>query len=136
MCSTRLWLFRKGLVVATPRDDYSVSQITTSAGHLGSMIRLLFIAHFRTCGKLLRRTLTKSLTGLDLGKVYGEHRLSSRIMSAVASGMWSTQRKGVSISLTSTNHDAIALRTLVRTADVKFCRHNQQSVGRSSVCGS
>ena len=107
MCATRLWLFRKGLAAATPRDDYSVSQITTSAGHLGSMIRLLFIAHFRTCGKLLRRTLTKSLTNLDLTKVYGEHRLSSRIMSAVASGMWSTQRKGVSISLTSTNHDAI-----------------------------
>jgi len=106
-CAVRLFLFSKGLVKATSRDDYAVTQITTSAGHLGSMFRLLFIGHMRTCGKLLRRMINKNTDVVDIGKVYGEHRISSRVMSAVASGAWSAIRKGVSINLNSNNFDAI-----------------------------
>ena len=133
MCSVRLFLFHKGLVAATVRDAYSVAQITTSAGHLGSMVRLMFIAHMRTCGKLLRRMLNKPTGGtlLDLAKVYGEHRLSSRIMSAVASGTWSTQRKGVSISLTSNNFDAI--ESQLRRISSSLATTNGNHTGPRSV---
>jgi hypothetical protein len=64
LCAVRLFLFAHDLVPETSRDDYAVSQITTSAGHLGSMFRLLFIGHMRTCGRLLRRMLNKSTTDL------------------------------------------------------------------------
>jgi DNA-directed RNA polymerase II subunit RPB2 len=107
MCTVQLFLFKNDLVAATPRDNYAMSQIITSAGHMGSMFRLLFIAHIRTCGKLLRRMINKDVTTVDVSKVYGEHRISSRVMSAVASGMWSTIRKGVSINLNTNNFDAI-----------------------------
>jgi len=107
MCTVQLVLFHQGYVSETPRDNYALSQITTSAGHLGSMFRLLFIAHIRTCVKLFRRMANREDGTLDISKVYGEHRLSSRVMSAVSSGMWSTIRKGVSINLNSNNFDAI-----------------------------
>ena len=106
-CVNRLFLYSKGLVQDTPRDDYAMNQIVTSAGHLGSMVRLVFINHMRTCGKLLRRMMTKPDCTPKIAKVYGEHRISSRIMSAVASGAWSVIRKGVSINLNSNNFDAI-----------------------------
>jgi DNA-directed RNA polymerase II subunit RPB2 len=107
ICTVWVFLFKKGLVASTPRDDYSMSQITTSAGHMGSMFRLLFISHMRTCGKLLRRMVNKDVNTVDVSKVYGEHRISGRVMSAVASGMWSAIRKGVSINLNTNNFDAI-----------------------------
>ena len=107
MCAVWVFLFKKNLIPSTPRDDYSMSQITTSAGHMGSMFRLLFIGHMRTCGKLLRRMVNKDVKTVDVSKVYGEHRISSRVMSAVASGMWSTLRKGVSINLNTNNFDAV-----------------------------
>lgn len=104
-----LILFKHGKINETDRDCYSVSQITSTANHLGSLVRLLFIAHIRTCGKLLRRSImnTAVVEDIDLENVYGEHRLSHRILSAVSSGIWSGIRKGVSMSLGTNNHDAI-----------------------------
>ena len=107
MCATQLLLFKLGTIGPTPRDDYAMSQITTSAGHLGTVFRLIFIGHMRTCGKLMRRMMTKDPDSVDIVKVYGEHRISARIMSAVASGIWSAMRKGVSINLNTNNFDAI-----------------------------
>jgi DNA-directed RNA polymerase beta subunit len=107
MCTVRLLLYKFGICKSTSRDDYSVSQIVSSADHVGSMFRLLFIAHIRTCCKLLRRMIVKNPDTVRLPRVYGEPRLSSRILSAVASGAWSPVRKGVSINLNSSNHDAV-----------------------------
>lgn len=96
------------------RDHFSMAHIQTSANHVGSLFRLLFISHIRTCGKLLRRALMKlkgtafaKLAKLDLAKVFGEARLSARLMSAIASGVWSPLRKGISIALNTNNEDAI-----------------------------
>ena len=108
LCATQLYLCHLGKVPARDRDEYALSHITTSADHLGSLFRLLFIAHMRTCGKLLRRAIGASgVASVCLEKVYGEHRLSARLISAVSSGNWSTIRKGVSINLVSNNYDAI-----------------------------
>lgn len=107
VCIANLLRYKHGICSGTYRDDYAESQIITSAGHLGSMFRLLFINHMRTCGKLLRRIIHKDPKKIVLDRIYGEPRLSSRIVSAVASGAWSTLRKGVSINLVSNNTDAI-----------------------------
>lgn len=151
-----LILFRHGRIPGTDRDSVAVSSITSSANHLGTLFRLLFIAHMRTAGKLLRRALMKhskkkkqkstttstkkgSVTGkrkrgktaaepvsdpvtepsgpaprpnieVDLVRIYGETRLSARLMSSVSSGIWSARRKGLSISLNNNNDDAIMLQ--------------------------
>lgn len=108
ICTVQILLFKLGIIGPTPRDNYTMSQITTSAGHLGTMFRLIFIVHMRTCGKLMRRMMnTTNYDSVDITKVYGEHRISARIMSAVASGIWSTVRKGMSINLNTNNFDAI-----------------------------
>ena len=99
------------------RDNFQQSQILTSANHMGSLFRMQFISHIRTCGKLLRRALMK-LPGpkktkgarLDLIRVFGEHRLSGRLISSVASGVWSQIRKGVSIALNTNNDDSISMQ--------------------------
>lgn len=99
------------------RDDFSQSQIQSSANHLGGLFRLVFIMHVRTCGKLLRRAIMKvpgapsvKVGSVDIIKVFGEHRLSARIMSAVASGVWSPLRKGVSIALNNNNDDSVDMQ--------------------------
>jgi DNA-directed RNA polymerase beta subunit len=117
---SKLILTRHGLLESTRRDDYAYSRTITAANHIGSLFRLLFIQHVRTCGKLLRRALMKNggvsttetnpMKSLDLAKIYGEQRLSARIMSAVASGIWSVLRKGVALALNSNNRDAISLQ--------------------------
>ena len=119
-CVSLLILTRHGTLPITPRDDYAYSKCVTAANHLGSLFRLLFIQHVRTSGKLLRRALMKAgaadstianpTLALDLAKIYGEQRLSARIMSALASGIWSVLRKGVSIALNSNNKDAISMQ--------------------------
>lgn len=116
LCVTQLILHRGGKVPSDLRDDWALNQVVTSSHHLGSLFRLLFIAHVRTCGKMFRRyimkvsgkgTSTKSVTQVDIAKIYGEHRLTARVVGAVASGAWSTIRKGVSISVTGSSYDAI-----------------------------
>ena len=99
------------------RDEYSSSQITSSANHLGSLFRLLFINHIRTCGKLLRRALMKlpapqatKAARVDMVKIIGEHRLSARILSAVASGVWSLLRKGMSLAINNNNDEAVLMQ--------------------------
>jgi DNA-directed RNA polymerase subunit B len=117
-CISTIILIHCKKQTCTIRDMYIHSHITTAADHIGSLFRLLFIAHMRTCGKLLRRALMKMLSknnvllendniSLDIQKVYGEPRLSARIMSAVSSGIWSKLRKGVSMSLNTNNTDSI-----------------------------
>jgi DNA-directed RNA polymerase beta subunit len=135
LCVT-LILFSAGRVDATDRDAYKCSMITSSAELIGQLFRLLFIAHVNTCGQLLRRALTAhekkllcesrkrkrhntnsqkddlwaeaaSIGPIDLVKLYGESRLTARLISSVSNGTWSLLRKGVSISLAANNDAAI-----------------------------
>ena len=111
ICVCEMILLGSGCVKQSGRDGYTLSRVVTSADHIGSLFRLLFINHMRTCGKLFRRSIinqeTTNITTVDLVKVYGEHRLSARIISAVSSGSWSKLRRGVSMSLNTNNNDAI-----------------------------
>jgi DNA-directed RNA polymerase beta subunit len=111
LCVVQLVLHRGGKIQSDLRDDWALNQVVTSSHHLGSLFRLLFIAHVRTCGKMFRRyimkTTSSSTVQVDITKIYGEHRLTARVIGAVASGAWSTIRKGVSISVTGSSYDAI-----------------------------
>ena len=112
-CVATIILFHHGRITDTGRDGCQHSCIISSSAHLGSLFRLLFIGHVRTSGKLLRRALMRRdnnatiMTGDDIIRIFGEVRLSARLVSAVASGIWSPMRNGVSIALNSNNDDAI-----------------------------
>jgi DNA-directed RNA polymerase beta subunit len=126
------------------RDVYAKTRIVTCADHLGSLFRLLFIVHIRTCGKLLRRTI---MTNADVGaicitKIFGEHRLSQRLSSAVASGSWSMLRKGVSIPLNNNNEDSIMAQlrrissSLVTTDGAHASQRNIQADQYGFICAA
>jgi len=103
--------YRHDNVEALPRDALANVSTMTSANFIGQLFRLQFIAHVRTAGKLLRRALLqiqKKGSGIiDIAKLYGEIRLTTRVVSAVASGSWTVQKKGVTVSLNSNNDDGI-----------------------------
>lgn len=112
-CVSQLILLASGLIEPTDRDAYSNCYFVTGANHLGSVFRTLFTAHIRTTGKLLRRSIMRqnnSPTNIDLVKIFGEPRLSHRVIAAVASGKWSVRRTGVSLAVNSQNRDAISLQ--------------------------
>lgn len=99
-CVAQIIMFRHGMVDATRRDHFRNSSTVSGADFVGQLFRLLFINHVRTTGKLLRRAIlqiqkTKSNKVIDLAKLFGEPRLSARLLTAVANGCWSQVKKGV-----------------------------------------
>ena len=109
----QLILYKSGKWSTSTRDSAKMTHLVSSADFIGQLFRLQLIAHMRTAGKLVRRAV-QSLSArsdevgrIDLAKLYGESRLSARIQSSVASGAWSMQKKGVSMSLNVNNQDAM-----------------------------
>ena len=114
-CVCDLVLFHHGSLSETCRDKYTNVIIRTSADLVGQLFRLLYLNHMKMVGKLLRRAIVKVLKDnnnekislLEVAKIYGESRISACILSAIASGVWSSQRKGMSQSLNSNNRMSI-----------------------------
>ncbi len=100
------------------RDAWSLSQIATPAYHLGSLFRSLFTFHMRFVGKQLRRVLQKNeahkkytLNWMNLSHVYWkESNLSDKLAQAVATGIWSAHRRGVTMPMNTNNSDVITLQ--------------------------
>ncbi len=115
--TAQLILVHEKIIPMPSRDDWSLSQIVTPANHVGALFRLLFINNVRQTGKTLRRALMKhatcesdTLNDIDLANVFCERRLSQRLASAIATGIWSPRRNGVTMSLNTSNDDAIQLQ--------------------------
>ena len=107
MCVADIIAFSHGLKPATQRDNIANTSLITPGFFCGQLFRVLFITHFRTVGKLLRRAImTKNAVPL-LSKVFGEPRLSTRIISAFASGTWTKIRKGITITLNTNNRMSV-----------------------------
>lgn len=120
-----LIMYKAGKFEPPHRDSYTNTRIITSADAVGQLFRLMFIPHITIVKKLFRRALlafdrkqtkVRNDTGsaqddyssvMDLQKLFGEQRLSARLLSAVSNGSWSNTRKGVTISLNTNNSDAI-----------------------------
>ena len=111
-CVAQLILFKHDKIPPTKRDHFFHACVMSSADFVGQLFRLMFIAHMRTTGKLLRRALMQlvkkknsqsKIQRIDLAKLFGEPRLSARLLSSVANGSWSANKKGVTISLNSNN---------------------------------
>lgn len=128
-CVSLLILFVSGKIPETCRDWVTYSSIITPAYYTGMLFRNLFMNHIKTTGKLLRRKIMNTLylpkdkqTFFSLEKLYGESRLSARIQSAFASGVWSATKKGMTIPLNINNNDGfldqlLRLSSSVSTTD-------------------
>ena len=102
-----LILFKEGVIEASNRDEILYSRITNSATSLAMLFRMEFLTFIKQGLKIVRRSLKKNETVFDTLKIYNHDRLSQKILSAVATGIWSAKRKGVSHPMMTTNNDAI-----------------------------
>ncbi len=117
LLTSRIILTHERLIPVSSRDAWSMSQVVTSANHIGALFRTQFIASTRQSGKTLRRKLmdhdatnSEDLSKIDLEIVVCEKRISDRTASAAATGIWSQKRNGVTISLNTANDDAMQLQ--------------------------
>lgn len=120
--TAQLILSHEKIIPVLPRDTWSNSQVITPANHIATLFRTLFIAYIRQSCKNLRKALMKdekeneknfrsTLANINLASVFsGKKRISERLASAVATGIWSPRRNGVTIALNTSNDDAIQLQ--------------------------
>ncbi len=115
-CVGLVILLAAGKIDDTPRDWFRFSNIVTPAHYIGILVRRCFMDHMKSRQKFLRRTLMKMIIKnpnnvdhkhIDLVKIFGEPKLSSRILSSFASGVWPPQTKGVTMALNLNNFDGI-----------------------------
>ncbi len=109
-CAGLAILFAARKIDDTPRDFFRNSWMMTPAHYIGTLIRKLFKDHMEIRQRLLRSALTLNFkkpkeeqTYINLVVLFGEVKLSSRIISPIANGSWSKTKKGVTISLNSGN---------------------------------
>ena len=126
--SALLYRFGEGQLPATDRDSYQYLVLDGSAELLAQLFRQMIVAFTKQGIKTMRRALKmkpkkkrKMDTGPDdeavahtqlhkkikLDKVYNANRLTPKMMSAVSTGRWSDEKKGVSHPLRSTNGSLI-----------------------------
>ncbi len=127
-CTGLAILFAARKIEDTPRDFFRYSNIVTPAHYIGTLIRKLFKDHMDTRQRILRGALThmfkqpkENQTFINLVRLFGEVKLSSRIISPIANGSWSKTKKGVTISLNSGSPDGL-LSELTR-----FCSSMRQT---------
>lgn len=148
-CTGLVILLAAGLIDDTPRDFIRYASIMTPAHYIGTLVRKLFITHMRTRQKLLRRALDERFkkppekqTYIDLSKLFGEVKLSSRIVSPIANGAWGPTKKGVTISLHSGNPDGFRSEltkfssSLEQTGASNTNARQVQMDGFGDICGS
>ena len=101
-----LLLFEENAVKESDRDSSLCGRVVSSGQLLASLFRILFLAFMRQAHKIIRRNF-KQNKPMEVAKIYKESRLSQRLLSAVATGIWSSRRKGVSHQLVTGNNQSI-----------------------------
>lgn len=99
-------LFYLDILPPTDRDSVMYSRMVTSGWSLAQMFRSKYIMFIKRCSKLLRQALKKKKP-VDTARIFNHESLSRRIHSAIARGVWSSKRKGISRQLIVTNNFGI-----------------------------
>ena len=102
-----LVLFRERRLPETDRDSRIYTRLIDSGTSLAVLFRLQFLNFVQQGLKILRRVLNREDKQVDVRKIYNHVRLSQKLISAIATGMWSNKRKGVSHPMVTTNEQAI-----------------------------
>lgn len=109
-CTALLILFVAGKVKETSRDLWQYANMTMPVYQLGAYIRSIYLMHMQGLAKSLRRTLQNMFkrpiekqTYPNLVTIFGEWRLSDKIMSGVLTGKFSKAKIGVTMSFNDHN---------------------------------
>ena len=118
--------FSEGLIPAANRDNYKYICFDGPADLMAQLIRMILVGYNKDCVKALRRNLKqtskKSAVNpesilaknrsipdkISLAKIYNQPKITSKLMSAVSTGRWSEDKKGVSNPMKTTNSKLIA----------------------------
>lgn len=121
----RHYRFSEGLMPETVRDNYKYICFDGPAEHMASLIRITINTFNKECVKSIRRTLKQNpkkskgtsapsqkqipiADRITLSKIYNRNRITPKIMSAVSTGRWSEDKKGISNQMKTTNSKLIA----------------------------
>ena len=105
--------FRRGELAATDRDAEEYCRLVPSGSSLAVLFRSSFIQYTKDCYQAIRRVMKTSdeaeypPTGVELAKVFNNERLTRAVNSAMATGVWSPKRKGISQFLITNNVYAV-----------------------------
>lgn len=94
------------------RHAFQNASVFTLTYMIKYLVQNLYGHHVKQNCKVLRRWLMQQQNGMDILKlylvrIYAEQRLTSRIFSAISSGIFSATKKGATHALTSSNQAAI-----------------------------
>ena len=131
-----LILFKENVINETDRDSRMYTRLIDSGTSLAFLFRILFVTFVKQGLKIMRRAL-KQDKPIEVIKIYNSKRLTQKLTSALATGVWSTKRKGVSHSLITTNEQAIIaqLRRISSSHLNNGGKHIEPRMVHSSACG-
>jgi DNA-directed RNA polymerase beta subunit len=101
-----LVLFEEELIPESDKDSLATTRIVTSAQSMASLFRILLLDSIRQGIRTIRKDLKIKSTP-DISKIYRSSQLTSKLVSAVSTGIWSAKRKGVSHQLITQNKPCI-----------------------------
>jgi DNA-directed RNA polymerase II subunit RPB2 len=123
-------LFKEGKLSATDRDDRSFTRLVDPATSLTFLFRMLFLTFMKQALKIMRRVLNKHKP-IEVLKIYNHRRLTQKLLSALATGTWSKQRKGVSHPMNTINSQAIVAQ--LRRISSSYLNNDGKHVGPRMV---
>jgi DNA-directed RNA polymerase II subunit RPB2 len=129
-------LLKSEILDVTDRDHRQYTRIVDTGTSLAFLFRILFVGHVKQANKVLRRMLGKDKE-IDVNKIYNDKRLTSKLVTAIATGNWSQKRKGVSHQLVTTNDQAIIsqLRRITSSFLNNDGKHLDPRMLHPSSCG-
>jgi DNA-directed RNA polymerase beta subunit len=101
-----LILFEEGVIPESDKDALVTTRVVTSAQSLASLYRIIMLDSMRQSQRVIRKNI-KSGKKIEIQKIYKSSQMTSKLISAIATGVWSSKRKGVSHQLITHNKTAI-----------------------------
>lgn len=102
----QLVLFKEKKMNTLDRDSRKYCRLIDPGTSLALLFRIFYLKHIKQCVKNLKRAVSIERV-VDIAKIFNHHRLTQRIISALATGTWSQKKKGVSHPMITTNDQAV-----------------------------
>lgn len=142
LMTSRLILVDSGIIKHSTKEDICNIQVIDSGTMLARLFRIQFIAFIRQCNQIISKSLrSKVTTPLSVSTAFlaafRHERLTSKLITAVATGTWSNVIRGVSQQLLHTNDFTIIsqLQRIMSSNAKNSGKHIHQRMIRPDVYG-
>lgn len=112
LCLSNLMLCAEGKMPSVDKDSRSVVRLVDSGTSMSVLLRMQLCHLMGQSLKILRR-FVKEGKDVELAKIYNHTRLGEKILQSVATGTWTSMRRGVCQSF-NTNNQAVIQSQLRR----------------------